>query len=40
VPAGDAFWYRNSIGLVEIAMNCRSAARALNITVGDAVRWS
>jgi S-adenosyl-L-methionine hydrolase (adenosine-forming) len=40
VPAGDAFWYRNSIGLVEIAMNCRSAAQALNIKVGDAVRWS
>ena len=40
VPVGDAFWYRNSIGLVEIAMNCRSAAQVLNIKVGDAVRWS
>lgn len=40
VLVGDAFWYRNSIGLVEIAMNCRSAAQVLNIRAGDAVRWS
>lgn len=38
VPVGDAFWYRNSIGLVEIAMNCRNAAQVLNIKLGDAVR--
>jgi S-adenosylmethionine hydrolase len=40
VPAGDAFWYRNSIGLIEIAMNCRNAAEVMNIKLGDAVRWT
>lgn len=39
VLVGEAFWYRNSIGLVEIAMNCMNAAQRLNIKVGDAVRW-
>lgn len=38
--AGAAFWYRNSIGLVEIAMNCGHAAQALRIGVGDGVSWS
>lgn len=40
VPAGDGFWYRNSIGLIEIAMNCRNAAEVMNIKLGDAVRWT
>ncbi|WP_206996284.1 SAM hydrolase/SAM-dependent halogenase family protein [Trinickia mobilis] len=35
---GQAFWYENSIGLVEIAVNCGSAAVELGVRVGDAVR--
>ena len=34
---GGLFWYVNSIGLVEIAANCESAVRLLNLKVGDAV---
>lgn len=34
----SAFWYENSIGLVEIAANRGSAADLLGITVGDAVK--
>ena len=34
---GELFWYVNSIGLVEIAANCASAAQLLNLKVGDAV---
>ena len=37
VPPGEAFWYENSIGLVEIAANGASAAQALGLKVGDAV---
>ena len=36
-PGGEAFWYENSIGLVEIAANRASAAELLRIDVGDAV---
>jgi len=32
-----AFWYRNSLGLVEIAVNQDSAAERLGLAVGDAV---
>lgn len=32
------FWYENSIGLVEIAMNAASAARALGLGLGDPVQ--
>jgi S-adenosylmethionine hydrolase len=36
--AGDsAFWYENSIGLVEIAANQGHASGLLGIEVGDAV---
>ncbi|WP_233887070.1 SAM hydrolase/SAM-dependent halogenase family protein [Paraburkholderia flagellata] len=35
--AGQAFWYENSIGLVEIAVNRGSAALQLGISVGDPV---
>ncbi|HWP95063.1 MAG TPA: SAM-dependent chlorinase/fluorinase [Gammaproteobacteria bacterium] len=35
---GTAFWYRNSCGLVEIAVNRGSAARALGLEVGMPVR--
>ena len=36
---GGLFWYVNSIGLVEIAANCASAARLLELKVGDAVNF-
>jgi hypothetical protein len=39
VPAGHAFWYVNSIGLVEIACNRDSAARVLDLSVGQSVDW-
>src|SRR5437867_4773415 len=35
---GSAFWYENSIGLVEIAANRGSAAAAMHLAVGDAVQ--
>ncbi|PMS38000.1 hypothetical protein B0G57_101316 [Trinickia symbiotica] len=38
VAAGQAFWYVNSIGLVEIAVNRGSAAALLAVRVGDLVR--
>ncbi|TKC85898.1 hypothetical protein FAZ69_21475 [Trinickia terrae] len=38
VPAGQAFWYENSIGLVECAVNGGDAATRLGVCVGDAVR--
>ena len=34
VPNGGAFWYRNSQGLVEIAVNGDSAAERLNLGIG------
>jgi len=37
VAPGDAFWYENSIGLVEIAVNMDSAAAQLGLRVGDAI---
>lgn len=37
-PAHAAFWYENSSGLAEIARNGGSAAMALDLTVGAAVR--
>ena len=39
VSPGQAFWYGNSIGLVEIAVNVGSAAQTLGIGLGDAVHW-
>ncbi|EEA01314.1 protein of unknown function DUF62 [Burkholderia sp. H160] len=36
--AGQAFWYENSIGLVEIAVNRGSAASQLGVRVGDRVQ--
>jgi S-adenosylmethionine hydrolase len=35
-----AFWYENSQGLVEIAINCGDAGRALNLKIGDALAWA
>lgn len=37
---GEAFWYVNSAGLVEIAANRASAALQLNLKIGDPVRLS
>jgi S-adenosyl-L-methionine hydrolase (adenosine-forming) len=37
VPCGELFWYENSIGLVELAGNQRSAAALLGIAVGDPI---
>ena len=36
--ARGAFWYENSLGLVEISVPRRSAARALRLRVGYAIR--
>lgn len=33
----EVFWYRNSLGLVEVAVNRGSAAEMLGLRVGDAV---
>ncbi|MGE4220926.1 MAG: S-adenosyl-l-methionine hydroxide adenosyltransferase family protein [Alphaproteobacteria bacterium] len=37
VPEGEAFWYANSIGLVEIAVNCGSAAQSLGLGLGSRI---
>jgi len=37
VPAGDLFWYVNSLGLVEIAVNRGSAAAVLSLALGDRI---
>ena len=34
VPTGQAFWYRNSMGLIEFAVNCGSAASHLDLELG------
>lgn len=39
VPIGSAFWYENSIGLAEIAVNQGSAAVHLGLKIGDAVSF-
>ncbi len=40
VPEGRAFWYENSQGLVEIAVNQGSAVGALGLKVGTPVAWA
>lgn len=40
VAVGMAFWYANSVGLVEIAVNGGHAARALDLAVGQPVGWA
>jgi S-adenosylmethionine hydrolase len=37
VPHGDAFWYVNSNGLVEIAVNSGRADRVLGLSIGSEV---
>lgn len=39
-PQGAGFWYVNSQGLVEIAVNMGSAARLFELSIGDPVSWS
>jgi S-adenosyl-L-methionine hydrolase (adenosine-forming) len=39
VAQGEAFWYGNSQGLVEIAVNYGSAAQLLGLKIGDRVAW-
>lgn len=40
VAPGAPLWHRNSHGLVEIAVNCGSAAQVLGLRVGDPVTWA
>lgn len=37
-PSGHPFWYENSIGLIEIALDRGNAAALLNLKIGDPVR--
>lgn len=39
VKTGELFWYENSIGLVEIAVNAGSAAKQLTLSLGDSAQW-
>lgn len=38
VSKGEMFWYENSVGLVELAVNCGSAAAMLELNIGDKVK--
>ena len=40
VAEGEAFWYENSQGLVEIAVNCGHAAQLFDLKIGDDVAWA
>ncbi len=40
VPEGRAFWYENSQGLVEIAVNRANAAEKLDLEPGTEVEWA
>ena len=37
VPVGEAFWYENANGLVEVAVNQGSAALKLHLAIGDGI---
>ena len=37
VQRGQVFWYENSSGMVEIAVNCGAAADVLNLSAGSAI---
>jgi S-adenosylmethionine hydrolase len=37
VPRGQGFWYRNSMGLIEVAVNRGSAAEQLNLELGSPI---
>lgn len=38
VPAGSAFWYENSVGLLELAVSHGSARDVLGLRIGDPVK--
>ncbi len=38
-PEGTGFWYINANGLVEIAVNQRSAANVYSLRIGQVVQW-
>jgi S-adenosylmethionine hydrolase len=40
VPRGTAFWYANSLGLVEVAVNAGSARASLGLEIGMPVGWT
>jgi S-adenosylmethionine hydrolase len=40
VGEGEAFWYENSQGLVEVAVNCGNATEVLKLKIGDCVGWA
>jgi len=40
VAPGAVFWYENSVGLAEIAVNRGSAARLLDLAIGEQVGWA
>ena len=40
VPEGQALWYENSQGLVEIAVNRGNAAERLDLGPGTGVEWA
>ena len=40
VPPGEAFWYGNSNGLAEIAVNRGRADKIIGLSIGDPVSWS
>lgn len=37
VPKGEMFWYENSVGLVELAVNCANAAEKLGLNISDKI---
>lgn len=37
VEKGKGFWYENSVGLIEVAVNCGNAATDFDLQVGDPV---
>jgi S-adenosylmethionine hydrolase len=39
-PVGQGFWYENSSGLVELAVNQGSAAESFGLAPGDSVQIS
>jgi S-adenosylmethionine hydrolase len=39
VPTGRGFWYRNSMGLIEFAVNRGSAAELYRLALGSPVEW-
>lgn len=38
VGRGEGFWFNNSVGLLELAVNCGSAARDFGLQLGDPVQ--